>query len=103
MGATSSKTSLGGGDYLACDGSPRSSQNLSRRGAVCSFKLSVPRSDARVELFLSESSNAGTPVNECFLNLGSSAMDELQKVQTSAVQDASPFPHDAYQIFLEGL
>lgn len=30
-------------------------------------------------------------------------MDELQKVQTSAVQDASPFPHDAYQIFLEGL
>ena len=60
----------------------------------------MPRSDARVELFLSESSNAGTPVNECFLNLGSSAMDELQKVQTSAVQDASPFPHDAYQIFL---
>jgi len=80
---------------------PRSSQNISRRGGgpVFSFKLSVPRSGARVELFLSESSNAGIPLNDCSLNLGSSGMDELQKLQTSTVQDASPFLHDAYQIF----
>ena len=78
---------------------PRSSQNISWRGGspFFSFKLSVPKSDARVELFLSESSNAGIP--DCSLNLGNSGMDELQKLQTSTVQDASPFLHDAYQIF----